>query len=82
VMRFVDMSLDVICKWRPSLHIYSEKWREDGGGKRWKAREENRRERSGAGNHLTFSPGWWVQPGLKVVFVSSNKTVGEIRTCG
>ena len=23
-----------------SLHIYSEKWREDEGGKRWKAREE------------------------------------------
>ena len=42
-----DMSLDVIWKWRPSLHIYSEKWREDGGGKRWKAREENRRERGG-----------------------------------
>jgi len=43
----VDMSLDVIWKWRPSLHICSEKWREDGGGKRWKAREENRRERGG-----------------------------------
>jgi hypothetical protein len=76
------MSLDVIYKWRLSLHIYSEKWLEDGGGKRWKAREENRRERSGAGNHLTFSPGWWVQPGLKVVFVSSNKTIGGVRTCG
>jgi hypothetical protein len=25
VMRFTDMSLDVICKWRPSLHIYNEK---------------------------------------------------------
>jgi hypothetical protein len=36
-MKFADMSLDVICKWRPSLHIYSEKWRENGGGKRWKA---------------------------------------------
>jgi hypothetical protein len=44
-MRFADMSLDVICKWSPSLHIYIvKKWREDGGGKRWKAREENRRE--------------------------------------
>jgi hypothetical protein len=32
-MRFADMSLDVICKWRPSLHIYSEKmagrWRRE-----------------------------------------------------
>jgi hypothetical protein len=32
-MRFADMSLDVICKWRPSLHTYSEKmagrWRRD-----------------------------------------------------
>jgi hypothetical protein len=44
-MRFADMSLDVICKWRPSLHIYIvKKWQEDGGGKRWKSREENRRE--------------------------------------
>jgi hypothetical protein len=24
-MRFADMSLHMICKWRPSLHIYSEK---------------------------------------------------------
>jgi hypothetical protein len=58
-----------------------KKWQEDGGGKQWKAREENWRERSGAGNHLNFSPGWWIQPRLKVVFVSSNKTVGGIRTC-
>ena len=31
-----DVSLDVIWQWRPSLHIYSEKLREDEGGKRWK----------------------------------------------
>ena len=30
-------------------YIYSEKWREDEGGKRWKAREEIRRKRGGAG---------------------------------
>jgi hypothetical protein len=30
-MRFADMSLDVICKWRPSLHIYSEKMAGSGG---------------------------------------------------
>jgi hypothetical protein len=29
----------------------------------------------------TISSGWWVQPGQKVLFVSSNKTVGGIRTC-
>jgi hypothetical protein len=51
-MRFADMSLDVICKWRPSLHIYIvKKWREDGGRKRWKAREENRREAGRGGKH-------------------------------
>jgi hypothetical protein len=50
-MRFADMSLDVIFKWRPSLHIYSEKMAGSGGkrgkkigGKQWKAREENRWE--------------------------------------
>jgi hypothetical protein len=48
--------------------------REDRGGKKWREEEESR------AGHLTFSPGWWVQPRLKVVFVSSNKTVGGIRT--
>ena len=38
--QITDMSIDVILQWRPSLHIYSEKWREDEGGKRWKAHEE------------------------------------------
>jgi hypothetical protein len=37
-MRFVDMSLDVICKWRPSLHIVKngEKTEAGSGGKRGK----------------------------------------------
>ncbi len=45
-------------------------------GKKWREEEESR------AGHLIFSPGWWVQPGLKVVFVSSKKTVGGIRRLG
>ena len=68
------------------------KWREERGGKTGKKWREEEESRAG---HLTFSPGWWdkdvwvrfspgwwVQPGLKVVFVSSKKTVGGIRTFG
>ena len=70
-MRFADMSLDVICKWRPSLHIYSEKnggMMEAGtGGKRGKKIGGNAMARQ------TFSTGWWVQPVLKVVFCHVTK---------
>ena len=53
------------------------KWREERGGKTGKKWREEEESRAG---HLTFSPGWLVQPGLNVVFVSSKKIVGGIRT--
>ena len=40
------------------------KWREERGGKTGKKWREEEESRAG---HLIFSPGWWVQPGLKVV---------------
>jgi hypothetical protein len=43
-MRFADMSLDVICKWRPSQHIYSEKM---AGGRRREAVESAGRKIGG-----------------------------------
>jgi hypothetical protein len=45
-MWFADMSLDVICKWRPGLHIYSEKMAER---RRREAVENAGRKKAGSG---------------------------------